>query len=103
MLKVEQLFIRFRHLILHCADLHNRDHVLLKTVLIVNLEVKDNHEEAAIGARLTLDFCHEVCLTISSLFIYEPIWSDFFDLSNDKHMRNCLEELMKKKQLMACT
>ncbi|KEH16098.1 ubiquitin-conjugating enzyme [Medicago truncatula] len=41
-------------------DLHNRDHVLLKTVLIVNLEVKDNHEEAAIGARQTLDFCQEI-------------------------------------------
>ncbi|CAI8595067.1 unnamed protein product [Vicia faba] len=41
-------------------DLHNRDHVLLKSVLIVNLEVKDNHEEAAIGARLTLDFCREL-------------------------------------------
>ncbi|GAU39394.1 protein-serine/threonine phosphatase [Trifolium repens] len=41
-------------------DLHNRDHVLLKTVLIVNLEVKDNHEEAAIGARLTLDLCQEI-------------------------------------------
>ncbi|PNY16595.1 RNA polymerase II subunit A C-terminal domain phosphatase SSU72-like protein [Trifolium pratense] len=41
-------------------DLHNRDHVLLKTVLIINLEVKDNHEEAAIGARLTLDLCQEI-------------------------------------------
>ncbi|WJX69459.1 protein-serine/threonine phosphatase [Trifolium repens] len=41
-------------------DLHNRDHVLLKTVLIINLEVKDNHEEATIGARLTLDLCQEI-------------------------------------------
>ncbi|XP_040997635.1 RNA polymerase II subunit A C-terminal domain phosphatase SSU72 [Juglans microcarpa x Juglans regia] len=41
-------------------DLHNRDHVLLKTVLVINLEVKDNHEEAAIGARLTLDLCQEI-------------------------------------------
>jgi RNA polymerase II subunit A C-terminal domain phosphatase SSU72 len=54
-----------RSLILHCVDLHNRDHVLLKTVLIVNLEVKDNHEEAAIGARLTLDLCQEVCLSVA--------------------------------------
>jgi RNA polymerase II subunit A C-terminal domain phosphatase SSU72 len=50
-----------RSLILQCVDLHNRDHVLLKTVLIINLEVKDNHEEATIGARLTLDLCQEVC------------------------------------------
>ncbi|TKY44842.1 RNA polymerase II subunit A C-terminal domain phosphatase SSU72 [Spatholobus suberectus] len=41
-------------------DLHNRDHVLLKTVLVINLEVKDNHEEAAAGARLTLDLCQEI-------------------------------------------
>lgn len=45
-----------------CADLHSRDHTLMKTVLVTNLEVKDNHEEAAIGARLTLDLCQEVCV-----------------------------------------
>lgn len=44
----------------YCVDLHNRDHVLMKPVLIINLEVKDNHEEAAIGARLTLVLCQEV-------------------------------------------
>ncbi|KAK9996687.1 hypothetical protein SO802_021373 [Lithocarpus litseifolius] len=43
-------------------DLHSRDHALMKTVLVINLEVKDNHEEAAIGARLTLDLCQEVCV-----------------------------------------
>lgn len=47
---------------LKLADLHNRDHILMKTVLVINLEVKDNHEEAAIGARLTLDLCQEVCI-----------------------------------------
>ncbi|CAN1162524.1 RNA polymerase II subunit A C-terminal domain phosphatase SSU72 [Linum perenne] len=41
-------------------DLHNRDHVRLKTVLVINLEVKDNHEEAAVGARLTLDLCEAI-------------------------------------------
>ncbi|CAN0881855.1 RNA polymerase II subunit A C-terminal domain phosphatase SSU72 [Linum grandiflorum] len=41
-------------------DLHNRDHVRLKTVLVINLEVKDNHEEAAVGARLTLDLCQAI-------------------------------------------
>lgn len=58
-----------RNLILQCVDLHNRDHVLLKTVLVVNLEVKDNHEEAAIGARLTLDLCQEVCLSCITYFL----------------------------------
>ncbi|KAB2597549.1 RNA polymerase II subunit A C-terminal domain phosphatase SSU72-like [Pyrus ussuriensis x Pyrus communis] len=31
-----------------------------KCVLIINLEVKDNHEEAAVGARLALDLCQEI-------------------------------------------
>ncbi|BFG33237.1 RNA polymerase II subunit A C-terminal domain phosphatase SSU72 [Prunus yedoensis var. nudiflora] len=41
-------------------DLNNRDHVLKKCALIINLEVKDNHEEAAVGARLALDLCQEI-------------------------------------------
>ncbi|KAG6410636.1 hypothetical protein SASPL_128701 [Salvia splendens] len=41
-------------------DLHNRKHVLLKPVLVINLEVKDNHEEAAIGGRLALQLCQEI-------------------------------------------
>lgn len=45
--------------------MNTRDHALMKTVLIVNLEVKDNHEEAAIGARLTFDLCQEVQLSNS--------------------------------------
>ncbi|KAJ1438659.1 RNA polymerase II subunit A [Sesbania bispinosa] len=45
---------------LESANLHKRDHVLMKTVLVVNLEVKDNHEEAAVGARLTFDLCQEI-------------------------------------------
>lgn len=44
------------------ADLHNRDQGLMKSVLVINLEVKDNHEEAAIGARLALDLCQQVCI-----------------------------------------
>lgn len=45
----------------NCADLHTREHALMKTVLVINLEVKDNHEEAAVGARLALELCQEVC------------------------------------------
>ncbi|MED6222363.1 hypothetical protein PIB30_063585 [Stylosanthes scabra] len=41
-------------------DLHNKNHTHMKTVLVINLEVKDNHEEAAIGARLTLELCQEI-------------------------------------------
>ncbi|KAK1257215.1 hypothetical protein QJS04_geneDACA022578 [Acorus gramineus] len=41
-------------------DLHNREHALMKSVLVINLEVKDNHEEAAAGAKLTFDLRQEV-------------------------------------------
>ncbi|XP_058077738.1 uncharacterized protein LOC131226078 [Magnolia sinica] len=41
-------------------DLNNREHVLMKSVLAINLDVKDNHEEAAVGARLALDLCQEL-------------------------------------------
>lgn len=41
----------------------------MKTVLIVNLEVKDNHEEAAVGARLTFDLCQEVWLSCNTYFL----------------------------------
>lgn len=41
-------------------DLHSRDHILMIPVLVINLEVKDNHEEAATGGRLTLVLCQEL-------------------------------------------
>ncbi|XP_047311792.1 RNA polymerase II subunit A C-terminal domain phosphatase SSU72 [Impatiens glandulifera] len=41
-------------------DMNNRDHVLMKPVLIINLEIKDNHEEAAIGGRLAFSLCQEL-------------------------------------------
>ncbi|XP_024520465.1 RNA polymerase II subunit A C-terminal domain phosphatase ssu72 isoform X1 [Selaginella moellendorffii] len=41
-------------------DLQNREQTLFKTVLVVNLDVKDNHEEAAVGAKLALDLCKKV-------------------------------------------
>ncbi|XP_073127535.1 uncharacterized protein [Henckelia pumila] len=44
-------------------DLHNRNHVLMKLVLVINLEVKDNHEEAATGGRLALQLCQEFDMT----------------------------------------
>ncbi|KAJ6340420.1 hypothetical protein OIU77_008223 [Salix suchowensis] len=45
---------------MHSGYLHNRDHVLLKSVLVINLEVKDNHEEAAVGGQLTLELCQKI-------------------------------------------
>ncbi|OAP15630.1 hypothetical protein AXX17_AT1G68100 [Arabidopsis thaliana] len=41
-------------------DLNNREQSLTKTILVMNLEVKDNHEEAAIGGRLALELCQEI-------------------------------------------
>ncbi|KAK6925665.1 RNA polymerase II subunit A [Dillenia turbinata] len=41
-------------------DLNNRDQTLMKNVLEINLEVKDNHEEAATRSRLTLELCQEL-------------------------------------------
>ncbi|XP_057984076.1 uncharacterized protein LOC131168566 [Malania oleifera] len=41
-------------------DLNNRDHVLMKSVLVINLDVKDNHEEAAAGALVALDLCRDL-------------------------------------------
>lgn len=67
-------------------DLHTRNHVFLKPVLVINLEVKDNHEEAAIGAKLALILCMELEETES--------WEDSIDsiITNfeSKHRRKLL-------------
>eukprot|EP00249_Psilotum_nudum_P012381 c23749_g1_i1 orf=601-1257(+) len=43
-------------------DLHNREQKMMKSVLVVNLDVKDNHEEAAVGAKLALDLCQKLAV-----------------------------------------
>ncbi|KAG6746777.1 hypothetical protein POTOM_049143 [Populus tomentosa] len=57
-----QAFLLFAglYVLSYQKDLHNRDHVLLKSVLVINLEVKDNHEEAAVGGQLTLELCQKI-------------------------------------------
>ncbi|XP_042516576.1 RNA polymerase II subunit A C-terminal domain phosphatase SSU72-like [Macadamia integrifolia] len=52
-------------------DLNNREHLLMKPVLVISLDVKDNHEEAAVGARLTLNLCQQLEATES--------WEDAID------------------------
>lgn len=54
--------------LINSADLNSRDQFLMKTVLVINLEVKDNHEEAAIGGQLALELCLEVLLQITTLY-----------------------------------
>ncbi|XVE99129.1 hypothetical protein REPUB_Repub03eG0170800 [Reevesia pubescens] len=67
-------------------DLHNRDQVLLKTVLVINLEVKDNHEEAAVGARLALDLCEQIEAAES----WEESIDDILTSFENKHRRKLL-------------
>ncbi|KAL9324402.1 hypothetical protein ACSQ67_009259 [Phaseolus vulgaris] len=67
-------------------DLHNRDQVLLKAVLVINLEVKDNHEEAAVGAKLTWDLCKEIEVAESWEESIDEIIAGF----ENKHRRKLL-------------
>ncbi|XWS56342.1 hypothetical protein CRYUN_Cryun09bG0077800 [Craigia yunnanensis] len=67
-------------------DLHNRDQVLLKSVLVINLEVKDNHEEAAVGARLALDLCEQIEAAES----WEDSIDDILTSFENKHRRKLL-------------
>ncbi|KAF0888467.1 hypothetical protein E2562_014272 [Oryza meyeriana var. granulata] len=41
-------------------DMHNREQRMLKNALIINMDVKDNHEEAGVGAKLALDLCQKL-------------------------------------------
>ncbi|GMI90391.1 hypothetical protein like AT1G73820 [Hibiscus trionum] len=67
-------------------DLHNRDQVLLKSVLVINLEVKDNHEEAAVGARLALDLCEQ----IEAVESWEDSIDDIMISFENKHRRKLM-------------
>ncbi|KAI5683323.1 hypothetical protein M9H77_04551 [Catharanthus roseus] len=67
-------------------DLHTRNHVFMKPVLVINLEVKDNHEEAAIGAKLALLLCMELEETDSWEESIDSIISNF----ESKHRRKLL-------------
>ncbi|GMN53396.1 hypothetical protein TIFTF001_022538 [Ficus carica] len=67
-------------------DLNNREHVLMKSVLIINLEVKDNHEEAAVGARLALELCQE----IEAIESWEESIDDILAAFEKQHRRKLL-------------
>lgn len=67
-------------------DLNNRKHSLMKSVLIINLEVKDNHEEAAIGAKLTLDLCKE----LEAVDCWEDLIDDIITTFEQQHNRKLL-------------
>ncbi|KAK8627739.1 hypothetical protein V6N13_135341 [Hibiscus sabdariffa] len=76
----------------HCSpfiiypNLHNRDQVLLKSVLVINLEVKDNHEEAAVGAHLAFDLCEQ----IEAVDSWEDSIDDILISFENKHRRKLM-------------
>ncbi|KAM3273502.1 hypothetical protein ACQJBY_043005 [Aegilops geniculata] len=65
-------------------DMNNREHRLLKSVLIINMDVKDNHEEAAIGAKLALDLCHKLEAVAGD---WEEIIDDLIAAFEKQHKR----------------
>ncbi|XVF23404.1 hypothetical protein REPUB_Repub13aG0035100 [Reevesia pubescens] len=67
-------------------DLHNWDQLLLKSVLVINLEVKDNHEEAAVGARIALDLCEQIETAES----WEESIDDILTSFENKHRQKLL-------------
>ncbi|KAM3319485.1 RNA polymerase II subunit A C-terminal domain phosphatase SSU72 isoform X1 [Capsicum chacoense] len=67
-------------------DLQNRDQVLLKPVLVINLEVKDNHEEAAVGGRQALILCQELEATEN----WEETIDDIINNFEKQHRRKLL-------------
>ena len=70
-----------------CADMNNREPRLFKSVLIINMDVKDNHEEASIGAKLALDLCQKV---FEQHYIYSVhSYSFHWFLITSKHISLC--------------
>ncbi|XP_042478693.1 RNA polymerase II subunit A C-terminal domain phosphatase SSU72 isoform X2 [Macadamia integrifolia] len=67
-------------------DLHNREHALMKSVLAINLDVKDNHEEAAIGARLALELCQQ----LEAVEFWEDSIDDIVAAFEKQHRRKLL-------------
>ncbi|KAG0469444.1 hypothetical protein HPP92_015530 [Vanilla planifolia] len=67
-------------------DLNNRKHSMMKPVLIINLEVKDNHEEAYIGAKLALDLCQE----LEAVDCWEDSIDDIMNAFEKQHNRKLL-------------
>ncbi|CAL4904033.1 unnamed protein product [Urochloa decumbens] len=41
-------------------DMNNREPKLMKSVPIINMDVKDNHEEAGVGAKLAVELCQKL-------------------------------------------
>ena len=69
-------------------DLQNREPILLRSVPVVNLDIKDRHGEAAIGACLALDLCQNLEASNS--------WEDeIFTLHSYRAFRRCCPEMTR--------
>ncbi|CAL5098120.1 unnamed protein product [Urochloa decumbens] len=53
-------------------DMNNREPKLMKSVPIINMDVKDNHEEAGVGAKLAVELCQK-------LQVIDGDWEEIID------------------------
>ncbi|ONM33899.1 Ssu72-like family protein [Zea mays] len=61
-------------------DMNNREPRLMKCVLIINMDVKDNHEEAGVGAKLAVELCQkDLLLMVPMLEAIDGDWEDIID------------------------
>lgn len=52
-----------------CTDLEARGSNSYTQVQVINLDVKDNHEDATLGAFLILELCNMVCTLLVTIII----------------------------------
>ncbi|KAF8657954.1 hypothetical protein HU200_059647 [Digitaria exilis] len=65
-------------------DMNNREPKLMKSVPIINMDVKDNHEEAGVGAKLAVELCQKVDYHVIQLFwLLEAIDGDWEEIIDD--------------------
>ncbi|XP_006663853.1 RNA polymerase II subunit A C-terminal domain phosphatase SSU72 [Oryza brachyantha] len=65
-------------------DMHNREQRMLKNALIINMDVKDNHEEAGVGAKLALELCQKLEGAVDD---WEEIIDDLIITFEKQHKR----------------
>ncbi|KAJ1264942.1 hypothetical protein BS78_08G039200 [Paspalum vaginatum] len=64
-------------------DMNNREPRLMKSVPIINMDVKDNHEEAGIGAKLAVELCQK----LEAVGDWEEIIDDLITGFEKQHKR----------------
>ncbi|XP_062203106.1 uncharacterized protein LOC133905356 [Phragmites australis] len=64
-------------------DMNSREPKLIKSVVIINMDVKDNHEEAVVGAKLALELCQK----LQGVGDWEEIIDDLISTFEKQHKR----------------